>query len=156
MVRSSTVSFTAYRALLDELLAYENQRVDGAQEAAAEGMKTVLTAQIVLALVVAAGGILSSALVSSRLISRPILVMTGLMERLAGGDLSIQVLHLGRRDELGAMAQAVEVFRRNAEEKERLDEQLRQSEQHLRLLFSTCGSCSATRPLVFCTLTTQW
>ncbi len=136
MVRSSTVSFAAYRDVLEKLLTYERQQVNEAQQTAQEEVTVVLAALIGLAVLVASSGVAVSVWVSSRMISRPILAMTGLMGRLADGDLSIQVPMLDHRDELGAIAQAVEVFRRNAVEKERLDEQLRQSEQHYRLLFS--------------------
>ena len=36
-----------------------------------------------------------------------------MMIALARGDSSVQIPHLGRTDELGEMAQAVEVFKRN-------------------------------------------
>src|SRR5690606_2653768 len=40
--------------------------------------------------------------------------LTGTMEALAAGDLAVAVEGAGRRDEVGAMAAAVEVFRENA------------------------------------------
>ncbi|WP_236025112.1 methyl-accepting chemotaxis protein [Arenibaculum pallidiluteum] len=56
----------------------------------------------------------------ARGIGAPITGMTALMGRLAAGDKSIVVQGLGRKDEIGAMAQAVEVFKRNAIEADRL------------------------------------
>ncbi|MDP4004613.1 methyl-accepting chemotaxis protein [Methylobacterium sp. NEAU K] len=44
-------------------------------------------------------------------IGRPIHVMTGAMTRLAGNDLAVAIPGVGRRDEIGAMAGAVQVFR---------------------------------------------
>lgn len=44
----------------------------------------------------------------------PIQVMTSSMSRLAAGDLEIDVPDFNRRDEIGAMAKAVRVFRANA------------------------------------------
>jgi methyl-accepting chemotaxis protein len=50
----------------------------------------------------------------SRGIARPIGRLTRSMAALAEGDLDVEVKGGGRRDELGAMARAVEVFRENA------------------------------------------
>jgi len=49
----------------------------------------------------------------SRSIARPIGKMTGTMQTLGGGDLTVKVEGGERGDELGAMARAVEVFRDN-------------------------------------------
>src|SRR3546814_10219109 len=48
-----------------------------------------------------------------RRVVKPIEEMTGAMAALAGGDKSIRVPHANRADEVGAMADAVEVFRAN-------------------------------------------
>jgi methyl-accepting chemotaxis protein len=50
-------------------------------------------------------------LVASRRISGPIRTMTAAMRGLAGRDLSVDIPGVGRRDEIGAMAAAVQVFR---------------------------------------------
>jgi methyl-accepting chemotaxis protein len=47
--------------------------------------------------------------------------ITQSMDRLAGGDLSVEVAGEGRADEMGAMARAVAVFKDNAIEMERLE-----------------------------------
>ncbi|MCW5720337.1 MAG: HAMP domain-containing protein [Devosia sp.] len=49
----------------------------------------------------------------ARSISQPISRLTGTMETLAQGDLGAEIEGAGRRDEIGAMARAVEVFREN-------------------------------------------
>jgi methyl-accepting chemotaxis protein len=63
------------------------------------------------------GGLLALAavvgLLMSRSISRPITKLTATMDKLADGDLDIEVKGAKRRDEVGAMARAVEVFRDN-------------------------------------------
>ncbi|MGP1395600.1 MAG: methyl-accepting chemotaxis protein [Inquilinaceae bacterium] len=53
-------------------------------------------------------------------IARPIAAMTAAMRRLAGGDKEIDVPGRTRGDEIGAMAEAVETFRRNALEMDRM------------------------------------
>ncbi len=53
-------------------------------------------------------------------IATPIIAMTDAMRRLAGGDKTVEIPAHGRKDEVGAMADAVEVFKQNAIEAERL------------------------------------
>lgn len=71
------------------------------------------------ALKTAAGLMLASLVLvwfGARFVSRPILGMTRVMERLARGDLDVAIPYRGRGDEVGAMAAAVQVFRDNAVE----------------------------------------
>ena len=58
-------------------------------------------------------------LVSNR-ISRPVIVMAGVMRKLAGGELATKTPYTGRRDEIGAIASAVQVFKETAVEAERM------------------------------------
>ncbi|PWC44263.1 methyl-accepting chemotaxis protein [Azospirillum sp. TSO22-1] len=58
----------------------------------------------------------------ARSIVRPVTEMTSSMTALAGGDLAVAIPALGNRDEIGAMAKAVQVFKDNAIEKTRMDE----------------------------------
>jgi methyl-accepting chemotaxis protein len=53
-------------------------------------------------------------LVVYRHISAPIQAMTAVMRRLAGHDLQVEIPGVGRGDEIGAMAEAVQVFKDNA------------------------------------------
>lgn len=53
-------------------------------------------------------------------VTRPVRAITEAMRRLARGDSSIAIPGTGRRDELGEMATAVEVFKVNAVERQRL------------------------------------
>ncbi|WP_037391817.1 methyl-accepting chemotaxis protein, partial [Sinorhizobium fredii] len=46
-------------------------------------------------------------------LSRPIVDLTGRMKLLAGGELSVDVPFAGRKDEIGDMAAAVEIFKQN-------------------------------------------
>ena len=58
----------------------------------------------------------------ARSIVKPVLEMTGTMTALAGGDLGVTIPALANRDEIGRMAQAVQVFKENAIEKKSMDE----------------------------------
>ncbi|MDH3234670.1 MAG: methyl-accepting chemotaxis protein [Alphaproteobacteria bacterium] len=57
----------------------------------------------------------------SRAIVTPIVSMTAAMGRLAQGDTGVDVPALGRGDEIGRMAQSVQIFKENGIEKERLE-----------------------------------
>jgi CheY-like chemotaxis protein len=58
--------------------------------------------------------IVATLVLLSRVVVRPIDRLTGKMTRLAEGDLELQIDGQDRRDEIGAIARALEVFRRNA------------------------------------------
>ncbi|TQV78514.1 HAMP domain-containing methyl-accepting chemotaxis protein [Denitrobaculum tricleocarpae] len=57
---------------------------------------------------------------------RPIKGMTQSMKHLSDGDTSVEVPSIQRRDEIGDMAKAVQVFKENAIEKERLNDRERE------------------------------
>jgi methyl-accepting chemotaxis protein/CHASE3 domain sensor protein len=65
------------------------------------------------------------ALVIGRSISNPIVAMTAAMNKLAKGDNSVDIPSRGAKDEVGEMAKAVEVFKQNALERIRLEEEAR-------------------------------
>jgi methyl-accepting chemotaxis protein len=54
-------------------------------------------------------------------VARPITRLTGRMNELAGGDATVAIPDTGRRDELGAMARALLIFRDGIAEKNRLE-----------------------------------
>ncbi len=95
-------------------------------DAEIHGSTVTMTTMAVIAVVLAIGiawGI-------GRSLSRPILAMTGAMTALAGGDKTIVIPAIERRDEVGAMARAVQVFKDNAIAVDRLQaEQARQKQQ---------------------------
>jgi methyl-accepting chemotaxis protein len=64
-----------------------------------------------------------SAYVVSRDIALPLDRLQGMMERLAAGDLNVDVRETLRRDEIGAMARTVQIFKDNALAKRRLEEE---------------------------------
>jgi methyl-accepting chemotaxis protein len=68
----------------------------------------IIIAGVLLAAIAVAG------FVFARTITRPITRLTRIMGQLAQGDLDVAVAGTARRDELGAMAKAVEVFKDNA------------------------------------------
>jgi methyl-accepting chemotaxis protein len=77
---------------------------------------TVLAAAVMIGLL---------AFLLTRFVARPLVAITGVMRRLADGDLDVEIPGAERRDEIGAMAQAVRVFRENAAERQRLESERR-------------------------------
>jgi methyl-accepting chemotaxis protein len=75
------------------------------------------------ALAIAAGALLVTG-VAGFLVVRPVcrrlVGLTGAMARLAGGDMAVEIVDLDHRDEIGAMAHAVRVFKDNMIEADRL------------------------------------
>jgi methyl-accepting chemotaxis protein len=80
-----------------------------AYEAAAASSRQSL---ILATLAILAGAALLAFLLG-RGLSRPLTAITAVMNRLSGGDMEVKIPGGERRDELGTMAQAVDVFRRN-------------------------------------------
>jgi len=76
---------------------------------------TIIAAIIVTALVCACAG---WALIST--MAKPLGAATAALDRLAAGDLAVALGDTTRRDEIGRLARALDVFRRNAEEARRL------------------------------------
>ncbi|RME69197.1 MAG: HAMP domain-containing protein, partial [Alphaproteobacteria bacterium] len=117
------------KAMVEELSALTASVVDVQKREGATTIRTMQalrTTAITTALVSIMIGI-GAALLITRMIARPVRVMTEQMRRLADGDKSVVVEGAERRDELGAMAAAVQVFKENAIEMERLQaEQARQ------------------------------
>ncbi|HEY8382229.1 MAG TPA: methyl-accepting chemotaxis protein [Microvirga sp.] len=113
-------------------LAARRDRVGPAVQSTIEGAAT-------LALWVTGGALLLGLVISlllARSLSNPIRLMTQAMLKIAEGDLSTAIPAESRRDELGAMAKALRVFKTNAEQVSRLreeqDEQERQATERRR------------------------
>ena len=66
-----------------------------------------------------------------KMVGNPINSMTSLMRRLAGGDTNIEIGSTGRSDEIGSMAQAVQVFKDNAIERVSLEQEQKEVEKRM-------------------------
>jgi methyl-accepting chemotaxis protein len=64
-----------------------------------------------------------------RLVTVPVLGMTDAMARLAGGDKDVAIPSSDKEDEIGSMAQAVQVFKENAIEMDRLSEENKRAQE---------------------------
>jgi methyl-accepting chemotaxis protein len=122
-------TYAAHRGIIDGIVEGANkQNADKEKLAAARDASIAYVVWGVSAAVLAliAGGLAFVALG----VVRPIVRMTGAMQKLATGDLTAEVPYADRRDEVGSMAGALAVFKQGALENARLrDEQLRAEEQ---------------------------
>ncbi len=66
---------------------------------------------------------------TSRSVSRPILQLSGTMETLAAGDLSVDIAGVDRRDEIGTMAKAMRVFRDQMARTRTLEREAKEAEE---------------------------
>ena len=114
-------------ALLKQIAAAADdfkQASDAQAEAAVSKATTTILALLGIATAVA--GILVWVVV--RTVTNPIKAITGTMRKLADGDTSVAIPGAGRSDEIGDMAGAVQVFKDNALEKERLEAEQKEAE----------------------------
>ena len=105
-----------------------------ASKAEASSIVTVSARSSLASIVLVAAVVALLAWLVSRGIARALVRMSGLMERLAAGDLSIEVSGRERKDEIGKLARSLEVFRVNAETTGRLE-----MEQHAENLRKRTG-----------------
>lgn len=92
---------------LDAALAQQSAaEAAGAASDSNVALYTTITITLVIALLATAGAIFD--------ISNPLRNITSAMRRLAGGDTQSAIPYVKRRDEIGLMAQSVEIFRKAA------------------------------------------
>jgi methyl-accepting chemotaxis protein len=89
---------------------------------------TKVTQAVIAVLTLLFGGLFG--LVVARSVVSPIAGMTAAMGRLAAGETDIEIPSRDRRDQIGAMAKAVDVFKANALERIRLETKQRQAAAH--------------------------
>lgn len=98
-------------------------QVDSVQSAAASSARLKLGGLLFLSLAIGGAGIvfvLIASIVFHRAVTQPIVTITGDMQQLAKGNLELEAKFTTRGDEVGEMARALEIFRTNAIEVQRL------------------------------------
>lgn len=90
-------------------------------QAVAAVESTLLTQEILAAISLLLA--IAAAYIIARSIARPVQSMTKAMQELADGNLDVQVPATDYQDEVGDMAKAVQIFKDNAVERQRLEEQ---------------------------------
>ncbi|UXT21948.1 HAMP domain-containing protein [Agrobacterium tumefaciens] len=157
---------SAYNALLPVVAEistiYRQEREASALENSAAADRTVSIVVALIALTVAS--LFAGVYFIGRSITRPATAITGAMRRLAEGETEFAVPGLHRRDEFGAMAHALEIFRQAAIAKIELETQAlaarqqaeaekarfqreAETEAQARLMQATTGLAAALRRL---------
>jgi methyl-accepting chemotaxis protein len=111
--------FDRIRASLAQDIAFNTAE---GQKAAERGAEIYASARVLVigALIVAATICMLCAFLIIHSVSRPIAAMTEAMRRLAGRDMKAEIIGLGRGDEIGHMAEAVQVFKESMIQADRL------------------------------------
>lgn len=126
-------TFRGFEPLMLEIAEGVERRykeAEASQAAIRESVRMWMLIAFALSVVLVSG----LSLLIGRSISNALASMVSAMTRLAGGEFKIAIPGLGRKDEIGEMAGAVEVFKNNMIEAERLraeqrEIELRQAEQ---------------------------
>jgi len=112
-------------AILDEIENAALEKSSSADEFASTEVATAkVTTFSLIILLVAISGILIA--IVRKTVIRPVNSMTNIMKELSSGNNDIEIPNVCDSDEIGNMARAVQVFKDNALEKERLSEIQRQ------------------------------
>jgi len=118
--------YAAHRAIIDDIVKQTNDENAALETTAAQRVTSfsyiVWSVSGVVVLIITLG-ILGIALG----VIRPVVRMTAVMKRLAQGDLDVEIPSAARKDEIGQMAQTVEVFKTSTIENVKLREHQRQS-----------------------------
>jgi methyl-accepting chemotaxis protein len=113
----------AFQAEIDKIVAADLAKLDAVDaEMDAFSSTIVLALEIVTLLGVGAGAAFGLYL-GRRQLSGPLLEITNSMQRIAAGDFTTAIPSMGRSDEIGEMATAVEIFKRNGIEVARMNEE---------------------------------
>ncbi len=128
LAKESTTEFRKAATPLRELLDLQRKQAGTLYHDSEEHFQRSNT----LCLVLAVGGFILGIALSWRIttsITRPVARMVAGMERLADGDTTIDIRDIDRKDEIGALAKALEVFRQNALAMENLRKRRREEEE---------------------------
>ena len=107
---------------ISELVAFIMTQTEGEVTAADEAASDAFTLSLSIAAVAVLISLAGIYVIVAR-VANPIQRITGAMRGLAGGNVADAIPFTGRLDEIGAMAGAVQVFRENAIERLRLEEE---------------------------------
>jgi methyl-accepting chemotaxis protein len=118
---------TEFLAGMTDDIAYQNAQA-GALRADARRVARMSFVAIVAALGIMVLLILGMVMIMVAAIARPVAGMTAVMRRLAMGDTEITVAGAGRRDEIGEMADTVQVFKETTIQRLRLEAEAKLSQ----------------------------
>jgi methyl-accepting chemotaxis protein len=107
-----THGYESFQSALRDDLAYQDKTAM-ATTARADRLSQMTVLGILVSIIVIAGLLLMIGIAAITTVARPITEMTGAMRRLAQREMETEIPGMGRRDEVGAMAEAMQVFKDN-------------------------------------------
>ncbi|MEQ8346562.1 MAG: methyl-accepting chemotaxis protein [Sneathiellaceae bacterium] len=135
VIEAALNSVAIVEKLENAVRAYAKYNSEKVERLNAAALSEYESSSLSMALVAGIGilaGLVLGWIVSRNGIITPIRSIVDGLRELAGGNLNVQVFGLDRRDEIGEIAQTMQVFKQNAQEVERLKaEQLQREEQAL-------------------------
>ena len=127
-VRTFNDAFQALVPRFEALLENANDGMSGAVDTQNRVRDEVIGDVLLVGSILLVGFVITSLLVA-RSITRPLRLIEGVMETLAGGDRTASVPETARRDEIGAMARAVAVFKDALQRTHDLEIEAREAER---------------------------
>lgn len=112
-----------YQKDIDDVVSLDQARLAEISSDLKEFQSSVLILMAAVTLIGLAGGSAIAFYIATYQISSPIQRVTAVMKNLAGGDFRVEVPFQERSDEIGEMAGAVEVFKQNGIEVQRMNGQ---------------------------------
>ncbi|HEX2146292.1 MAG TPA: methyl-accepting chemotaxis protein [Pseudorhizobium sp.] len=113
----------AFQAEIDKIVAADLEQLKAVDAEMDNFSSTIVVLLEVVTLLGVGAGAVFGLYLGRRQLSAPITEITESMKRVAEGDFSTAIPSMGRADEIGEMAAAVEVFKRNGIEVARMNEQ---------------------------------
>ncbi|KRB55174.1 chemotaxis protein [Rhizobium sp. Root708] len=136
----------SFQKEIDDIVAADEARLQEVTEDLRSFQQNVMIVTLLATFVGILGGVGLAFYIATHQVSRPIGRVTATMKSLADGDYSTEVPYVGRPDEIGDMAAAVEVFKRNGIEVQRMNAQenaMRQKSDNLQAGLATVVSSAA-------------
>ncbi len=129
-LKATSDSFSAVEPVIDAVSkSVSDIRAEAERQNAIE--RDRIQWQMEIAMLLIASLVLGAGLVIGRSVSKPLKAMTSAMIELANGNFAIVLPGLGRQDEIGEIAQAVETFKVNAERKAREEAEAKAAQDRL-------------------------
>jgi methyl-accepting chemotaxis protein len=129
-LKAMSDSFASIEPVIDTVSkSVEGLRSEAVRQEAVEREQIQLRIEIAILLI--ASLVMAAGLFIGRSISKPLTAMTTAMIELANGNFAIVLPGLDRRDEIGEIAQAVELFKVNAERKVREEAEAKAAQDRL-------------------------
>lgn len=139
-------SFRSLRRLQDELLGSLHTVYDHELEVVSLASVRLVRNVVLVSFAILLISSLLSFIVGYLLVTKPLLRLADSTSRMAGGDYEVEINDLRRRDEIGMISRSMNVFRRNAVEREKLDADLlksvKVSSRARRMLLALCEASS--------------